>query len=86
MRISHVHNPGSAGPGKKQCDEYPFRSTLEGAAEHQYDPDARKFNVSAKPVPAEHNRDAGLLLKGFYAKNRMLADTEDDAFLVKITP
>ncbi|MFH8792735.1 hypothetical protein [Streptomyces sp. NPDC017941] len=78
--------PNYTEGGKKQCDEYPFRSTLEGAAEHQYDPNARKFNFSAKPVLAEHNRDAGLLLKGFYAKNRMLADTEDDAFLVRITP
>ncbi|MFD4481486.1 hypothetical protein ACFWPU_35975 [Streptomyces sp. NPDC058471] len=58
---------------------------LEGAAEHSYDADAKKFNFSSKPLKATHNRDAGLLIKSFYAKNRMLADTEDDAFLVEIT-
>ncbi|MFF1378708.1 hypothetical protein [Streptomyces sp. NPDC058308] len=71
--------------GTRECDEYPFRSTLEGAAEHDFDPDAKKFNFSVKPVKAADNGKAGLLLKSFYAKNRMLADTEDDAFLVKIT-
>lgn len=69
---------------KKECDGYPFRSTLEGAAQHGYDGDALKFNFSARPVLSEHHRDAGLLLRDFYAKTRMLADTEDDAFLVKI--
>ncbi|WP_225882418.1 NucA/NucB deoxyribonuclease domain-containing protein [Streptomyces aureocirculatus] len=77
--------PNYTEGGKKECDEYPFRSTLEGAAEPDYDGDAIKFNFSSKPVLKEHNRDAGLLLKGFYAKNRMLADTEDDGFIVKIT-
>lgn len=71
--------------GARECDEYPFATTLEGAAEHDYDPDAKKFNFSSKPVDATDNGKAGLLLKSFYAKNRMLADTDDDAFLVKIT-
>ncbi|WPO70233.1 hypothetical protein [Streptomyces sp. KN37] len=71
--------------GARECDEYPFRSTLEGAAEHDFDPDAKKFNFSAQPVRAKDNTNAGLLLKSYYAKNRMLADTEDDAFTVKIT-
>ncbi|MFE6157437.1 hypothetical protein ACFQ7F_00750 [Streptomyces sp. NPDC056486] len=71
--------------GARECDEYPFASTLEGAAEHSYNADAKKFNFSSKPLKAVHNRDAGLLLKSFYAKNRMLADTDDDGFLVKIT-
>lgn len=77
--------PNYSWGGERQCDEYPFASTWEGAAAHEYDPDAKKFNFSVKPLKAEHNRDAGLLLKSFYAKNRILADTEDDAFLVKIT-
>ncbi|MEV0445565.1 hypothetical protein AB0I84_12195 [Streptomyces spectabilis] len=77
--------PNYSEGGKKECDEYPFRSTLEGAAEHQYDGNARKFNFSVYPVLEEHNGVAGNLLKGFYAKNRILADTKDDSFLVKIT-
>ncbi|WP_327686229.1 NucA/NucB deoxyribonuclease domain-containing protein [Streptomyces sp. NBC_00467] len=34
--------------GDKECDEYPFASTYEGAAEPEYDPEVTKFNFSAK--------------------------------------
>jgi hypothetical protein len=69
--------------GTKECDEYPFASTYEGAAEHDYDPEARKFNFSAKPIPKDDNKAGGLILKSFYAKNRIV-DGLDDGFLVKI--
>lgn len=69
--------------GKKECDEYPFASTYEGAAEPDYDADAKKFNFSAKPIAKDDNKAGGLILKSFYAKNRIL-DGMDDGFIVKI--
>ncbi|MCC9706029.1 hypothetical protein E4N62_12635 [Streptomyces sp. MNU76] len=70
--------------GTKECDEYPFASTYEGAAENYYDPEVTKFNFSAKPIPKEDNQAGGLILKSFYAKNRII-DGLDDGFIVKIT-
>ncbi|WP_252370296.1 NucA/NucB deoxyribonuclease domain-containing protein [Streptomyces hygroscopicus] len=75
---------GYSQGGKFECDEYPFASTYEGAAEHEWDPDAKKENHSVLPIDAKQNGDAGLLLQGFYAKNRML-DGLEDGFIVKIT-
>lgn len=69
--------------GALECDEYPFASTYEGAAEHDYDADARKFNFSVKPIPKADNGAGGNLLRSFYAKNRML-DGMGDGFIVKI--
>jgi hypothetical protein len=69
--------------GGRECDEYPFASTYEGAAEHDYDPEAQKFNFSAKPIPGDDNQAGGSLLKSFYAKNRVI-DGLDDGFIVKI--
>ncbi|MBZ3904498.1 hypothetical protein J8M51_23020 [Streptomyces scabiei] len=74
--------------GTKECDEYPFASTYEGAAENYYDEEAKKFNFSAKPIAKDDNRAGGLILKSFYAKNRILdgLDGKDDldGFIVKI--
>ncbi|MFG3480116.1 NucA/NucB deoxyribonuclease domain-containing protein [Streptomyces sp. NPDC047980] len=69
--------------GGKECDEYPFASTYEGAAEPEYDPEATKFNFSAKPIPGADNQAGGLILKSFYAKNRII-DGLDDGFIVGI--
>ncbi|MGW6257048.1 NucA/NucB deoxyribonuclease domain-containing protein [Streptomyces sp. NPDC055085] len=69
--------------GGKECDEYPFASTYEGAAQHDYDADARAFNFSAKPIPGDDNQAGGSILKSFYAKNRII-DGTDDGFTVKI--
>lgn len=69
--------------GTKECDEYPFASTYEGAALPDYDPEAKKFNFSAKPIAKDDNRAGGLILKSFYGKNRML-DGSGDGFIVKI--
>lgn len=55
-----------------------------GAAQADYDPDAKKFNFSVKPVAKADNGAAGSLLLGFYAKNRFI-DGLQDGFLVKIT-
>ncbi|WEO92751.1 hypothetical protein A6P39_000655 [Streptomyces sp. FXJ1.172] len=68
----------------RDCDEYPFASTYEGAAEHDYDPEVRKFNFSVKPIAKEDNQAGGLILKSFYSKNRIL-DGQGDAFIVEIS-
>ncbi|MEV4452463.1 NucA/NucB deoxyribonuclease domain-containing protein [Streptomyces mirabilis] len=69
--------------GGKECDEYPFATTYEGAAEHDYDPEVRKFNFSVKPIPKDDNRAGGNLLQGFYGNNRTI-DGDNDGFIVKI--
>jgi hypothetical protein len=75
--------PNYTNGGEKQCDEYPFASTYEGAAEVEYDSEALKFNFSVLPIPKDDNRKGGLILKSYYAKNRIL-DGDDDGFIVKI--
>ncbi len=69
--------------GKLECDEYPFATTYEGAAEADHDSEAKKFNFSVKPIPAAENLAGGNILRSFYAKNRII-DGMDDGFLVKI--
>ncbi|WP_328394562.1 hypothetical protein OHS70_06450 [Streptomyces sp. NBC_00390] len=75
---------GYAWGGTRECDEYPFATTYEGAAQADHDSEAKKFNFSVLPVAKADNGAAGSLLLGFYAKNR-LVDGSDDGFLVKIT-
>ncbi|MCW8382415.1 NucA/NucB deoxyribonuclease domain-containing protein [Streptomyces justiciae] len=71
--------------GGKQCDEYPFASTYQGAVWSKYDPLAEPNNFSVMPVPEGENGAAGILLGQFYDKNRLL-DGPDDGFLVQIVP
>lgn len=59
----------------KQCDEYPFQATEEGAASHDWD-----FSVRA--VPAAENTSAGALLRWYFVSDRILYGT--DAFWVNI--
>ncbi|MEV0370538.1 hypothetical protein AB0I10_12010 [Streptomyces sp. NPDC050636] len=68
--------------GGKECDEFPFASTYEGAAEDEYG-DAKKNNFSVQPLDGKQNQDAGTLLKSFYGKMRLI-DGLDDGFLVKV--
>ena len=58
----------------KQCDEYPFATTHEGAA-------SAGNNVSVKPVDKLHNRDAGNDLNFFYERFRIL---DGDKFWVRV--
>jgi hypothetical protein len=57
--------PAPPGPGE-DCDEYPFRSTLEGAAHPDWD-------FSVKPVPLSGNRSAGAALSNYYVDERIPA-------------
>lgn len=66
-----------------QCDEFPFATTYQGAAQTQFEPNAPKNNYSAMPLVTADNRDAGILLGQFMTKNRII-DGKDDGFLVKI--
>ncbi|MER5911905.1 hypothetical protein ABT124_15705 [Streptomyces sp. NPDC001982] len=67
----------------KECDEYPFQSTYEGAARWKHDHLGERNNFSVMPVKKAQNGAAGILLAQFYDKNRIL-DGPDDGFLVKI--
>jgi len=69
----------------EQCDEYPFASTLEGAA-HPF------WDFSVKAVPQTDNSVAGGLLITYYVNDRVLAwdadlddpDEVNDRFYVNI--
>lgn len=71
----------------EDCDEYPFRSTLEGAASPDWD-----FSVRA--VNNTQNQSAGGSLSAFYNSDRILAWDQDlpepydtnDQFYVQIHP
>lgn len=75
--------------GPRECDEYPFASTYEGAAQPASEPGARANNWSAKALAAADNSAAGTILGEFYDKNRIIEGNdangdEVDAFIVKI--
>ncbi|MGI5138533.1 NucA/NucB deoxyribonuclease domain-containing protein [Streptomyces sp. CA-106110] len=67
----------------KECDEYPFQSTYEGAARWKHDHLGERNNFSVMPVKKAENGAAGILLAQFYDNNRIL-DGPDDGFLVRI--
>ncbi|MFC4585702.1 NucA/NucB deoxyribonuclease domain-containing protein [Sphaerisporangium corydalis] len=60
-----------------QCDEYPFRSTAEGASSGTWD-------FSVRWVPASQNASAGGSLIAFFFDDRILH--VNDPFWVKINP
>ncbi len=73
--------------GGKECDEFPFASTYQGAAQAnpKYDPQGKapKNNFSARPIPKTDNGAGGRIMSGFYLKNRII-DGPNDGFLVKV--
>ncbi|MGW2410137.1 NucA/NucB deoxyribonuclease domain-containing protein [Streptomyces sp. NPDC001739] len=75
--------------GPRECDEYPFASTYEGAGQHSKEPSAPKDNFSALPIPKDQNKAGGTILALFYDKNRILngrdsKGQEVDAYLMAI--
>lgn len=80
--------PADERPDKpyEQCDEYPFASTLEGAANPYWD-------FSVKAVPATENGAAGNLLRDYYVDDRILVwdpslpnpEANNDRFYVHIS-
>lgn len=67
------------------CDEYPFATTYEGCAQHDYDPNAPVDNYSAMPLDKSQNRSAGSQLDNFLVWNRVLVTQSDDGFYVTIS-
>ncbi|MFE6611506.1 hypothetical protein [Amycolatopsis sp. NPDC057786] len=62
--------------GTKDCDEYPFRSTYQGAA---YSDNGGSVGYSARPLAKGQNRSAGSDLGIFYKDQRLL---DGDGFFV----
>jgi hypothetical protein len=88
--------PAPLAPAGNSCDEYPFRSTLEGAytgggtARTQagcyyviVNPSTGSSGYSICSVNLDQNRNAGADLGGFYTRNRVI---DRDPFMVEITP
>lgn len=69
--------------GTKECDEYPFATTYQGAAGSDYDPRQDPNNFSVMPVAKAENGAAGTLLGQYYTLNRII-DGPDDGFMVAI--
>ena len=57
----------------KDCDEYPFSTTAEGAS-------AAKGNFSARSLTRKDNQKAGSMLSTWFSDDRIL---DGDAFYVK---
>jgi hypothetical protein len=69
--------------GGKECDEFPFASTYQGASGSDHDvlQDPKNFSVMA--IDGKSNQAGGNLLAQLYDLNRLI-DGPDDGFLVKI--
>ncbi|MFJ8912726.1 hypothetical protein [Amycolatopsis sp. NPDC102389] len=87
--------PSPGGPGRpdttvQDCDEYPFASTREGAADNYWTQGTHRWDFSVRAVPLGENRSAGTALKNYYVDDRMLrydaqyAEPENDRFYVAI--
>jgi hypothetical protein len=87
--------PAPLAPAGNSCDEYPFRSTYEGAytgggtARTQpgcyyvvLNPSTGSSGYSICSVDAQQNSAAGSDLGGFYARDRVI---EQDPFMVQVT-
>jgi hypothetical protein len=73
---------GYAEGGRKDCDEYPFASTYEGAAYNLWNGGGTAISYSSKPLSSSQNRAAGRALGVWYAVDHIL---ERDGFYVRIT-
>ncbi|QLE75267.1 hypothetical protein FGW37_30020 [Streptomyces rectiverticillatus] len=67
----------SDGTGKKDCDEFPFATSYEGAAQAEFNSDAKRDNYSALPLNNRENRAAGIILGQFLKKNRVVDGWKD---------
>lgn len=86
--------PAPGGPGRpgtgQDCDEYPFASTREGAADNYWSQGTHRWDFSVRGVPLGENRSAGAALRNYYVDDRMLRfdaqypEPENDRFYVAI--
>ncbi|MFI1226790.1 MULTISPECIES: DNRLRE domain-containing protein [unclassified Streptomyces] len=65
------NTPGAPATGK-DCDEYPFRSTAQGAARYLYEGDKYKNDFSVRYVDPAENQEAGNRLGAWYQTDRIL--------------
>ncbi|GAA2808814.1 NucA/NucB deoxyribonuclease domain-containing protein [Saccharopolyspora taberi] len=66
---------------KRDCDEYPFRSTHEGAAYNEQMGIDSKWSYSSRAIHREDNRAAGRALNNFYNTEHVV---HGDAFWVEV--
>lgn len=74
--------PGAPAAGK-DCDEYPFRSSAEGAARYLYEGTGDEFkdDFSVRYIDSAENQEAGRRLGAWYHNDRIL---NWEAFTVSI--
>jgi len=88
IKVCKRHWGNDYASGGKECDEFPFSSTYEGAAQalRKYDPQqkAPKNNFSARPIPKADNGAGGRLMADFYRLNRII-DGSNDGFTIKFS-
>ncbi|MFJ9213881.1 NucA/NucB deoxyribonuclease domain-containing protein [Streptomyces sp. NPDC102264] len=74
--------PGAPAAGK-DCDEYPFRSSAEGAARYLYEGTGDEFkdDFSVRYIDSAENQEAGRRLGAWYHSDRIL---DWEAFTVSI--
>ncbi|WP_455568674.1 NucA/NucB deoxyribonuclease domain-containing protein [Streptomyces niveus] len=58
--------------GGKDCGEYPFATTYEGAAGSLYDPEQLRNNFSVMALDSTQNQAAGTLLGQFLTTSRLI--------------
>ncbi|MFD5897750.1 DNRLRE domain-containing protein [Streptomyces sp. NPDC060366] len=63
--------PGGPAEGK-DCDEYPFASTAEGAARYKYEGDEYRDDFSVRYIDSTENQEAGSRLGAWYHSDRIL--------------
>lgn len=66
---------------RRDCDEYPFRSTHEGAAYNEMNGIQSKWSYSSRPIRSEQNQAAGRSLSRFYTDQHII---DGDAFYVTV--
>jgi hypothetical protein len=69
--------------GGKQCDEYPFCTTYEGAVTGTEDTPGLPPRLSVRPIKGNDNCTSGSRLGVFYTAQRII---DHDAFFVNIAP
>ncbi|CAL9400119.1 DNRLRE domain-containing protein [Streptomyces sp. enrichment culture] len=74
--------PGRPTAGEQRdCDEFPFASSYQGAARYQYEGDAYRDDFSVRYIDSDENQEAGRRLGAWYDNDRILSH---DPFIVVI--
>ncbi|WP_242891146.1 NucA/NucB deoxyribonuclease domain-containing protein [Actinomadura litoris] len=71
VRTCEAKWPGYPSEGK-DCDEFPFASTYEGAAIGEYEPNATPGMYSVRALTSSDNQEAGTRLGVWYTADRIL--------------